>query len=329
INKENKRVIEGLKRDDNIVVTKADKGNMGVVLDKMEYVGKCQIVLEDMIYKQIEKDLTRRFQRRLDLILSEVVKQSRSPQIGNMRQQPVEKVPRIPRMFGLPKVHKDGIPIRPVISHRSNIFYKVARYLGKSLSRYVNSKRRSVVNEFVQRLSDIRIEEDEIVVRFTNMEVKVGVDELMWRVREDKGFSDGFGMSAGQIEVLLRLICLATYFEFEGGLYEQSSGLPVGSLNPLLVNVFIEVVEGGEIWVRYVDDMFVVLKEGFLDRILVFTNSLYPRLEFTCEKWDNGRISFLDCQVQVREDGSMTTSVFRKKSDVGKMLDFRRAFSLC
>nr|XP_014349894.1 PREDICTED: uncharacterized protein LOC106705311 [Latimeria chalumnae] len=96
------------------------------------------------------------------------------------------------------------------------------------------------------------------------------------RIREDKGFNDGFGMSAGQVEVLLRLICSTTYFEFEGGLYEQSSGLPMGSpISPLLANVFMEVVEEKvlefaarevKMWLRYMDDMFVVLKEGFLDR---------------------------------------------------------------
>lgn len=36
-----------------------------------------------------------------------------------------------PRLYGLPKVHKEGIPVRPIVSFISSPTYKLAKYLNR------------------------------------------------------------------------------------------------------------------------------------------------------------------------------------------------------
>uniref|UniRef100_H2ZRT9 Reverse transcriptase domain-containing protein n=1 Tax=Latimeria chalumnae TaxID=7897 RepID=H2ZRT9_LATCH len=130
----------------------------------------------------------------------------------------------------------------------------------------------------------------------------------------------------------VRMICSATYFQYNNQLYEQTRGLPMGSpISPLLVDIFMETVEeeilekAGQTvkqWYRYVDDTLVIMEEAQVEEMLKYMNNMYPHLKFTYEKWQNRTINFLDCLIQVRKDGTVVTSVYRKKTDTRKTLEF-------
>ena len=44
-----------------------------------------------------------------------------------------------PKFYGLPKIHKDGIPLRPIVSSRGSISYEVAKELARILKPLVGS----------------------------------------------------------------------------------------------------------------------------------------------------------------------------------------------
>ena len=44
-----------------------------------------------------------------------------------------------PKFYGLPKIHKDGIPLRPIVSSRGSISYEVAKELARILRPLVGS----------------------------------------------------------------------------------------------------------------------------------------------------------------------------------------------
>ena len=39
-----------------------------------------------------------------------------------------------PKFYGLPKVHKDGMPLRPIISSIGSVTYKTAKQLARILN---------------------------------------------------------------------------------------------------------------------------------------------------------------------------------------------------
>ena len=72
-------------------------------------------------------------------------------------------------------------------------------------------------------------------------------------------------------------------------------------------------------WKRYVDDICTALP---CDQIQSFLIHLNPSIQFTFESESDGKLAFLDTEVAHHSDGSLSTTVYRKKTSTGKYLAF-------
>ena len=76
-----------------------------------------------------------------------------------------------PRLFGLSKVHKDGVPLRLIISTIGRLTYKLAKYLCGLLQPMIgicdHHDRNSI--EFIKTLNNIKIENSDIIFHFAVM----------------------------------------------------------------------------------------------------------------------------------------------------------------
>ncbi|XP_023718596.1 uncharacterized protein LOC111870496 [Cryptotermes secundus] len=115
--------------------------------------------------------------------------------------------------------------------------------------------------------------------------------------------------------------------------FQQKDGMAMGnSLSPIVSNIFMEHFEKlaldsapykPSVWLRYVDDTFVVWPHGS-ERLQTFfdhLNSLRPSICFTMETESNNAISFLDVLV-IREKTALATQVYRKPTHTGQYLNF-------
>jgi hypothetical protein len=77
------------------------------------------------------------------------------------------------------------------------------------------------------------------------------------------------------------------------------------------------------LWLRYVDDIFVVWPHGpeQLQNFLSHVNSLRPPIQFTMEIESDSAIPFLDILV-IRKEMTSTTKVYRKPTHTGQYLNF-------
>ena len=67
------------------------------------------------------------------------------------------------------------------------------------------------------------------------------------------------------------------------------------------------------LWKRFVDDTFTIIKKEDRNSFLQHLNSIHQNIKFTCEEVrDDGSMPFLDILITPTEDGSLSTSVFRK-----------------
>nr|VZI33437.1 unnamed protein product [Spirometra erinaceieuropaei] len=107
-----------------------------------------------------------------------------------------------------------------------------------------------------------------------------------------------------QIIQLLKF-CLKTYFTFDGTIYEQVKGTPMGSpISGLIAEAVLRRLESlvfrhyrPKFWARYVDDTFVVIER---DKVLTFKehlNVVFPDIQFTMEEVDNNQLAFLNVLV--------------------------------
>ena len=67
------------------------------------------------------------------------------------------------------------------------------------------------------------------------------------------------------------------------------------------------------LWKRYVGDTFVILQQSHREEFLQHINSVDPSIQFTTEEAkQDGSMPFLDTLVTPQDDGTLTTSVYRK-----------------
>ena len=66
-----------------------------------------------------------------------------------------------------------------------------------------------------------------------------------------------------------------------------------------------------KLWLRFVDDVFAIIKKTHLRRFLKFINSIHPAINFTMEMENNSKLPFLDVLVIPTND-HLEFDVYRK-----------------
>ena len=107
---------------------KRDKGKSRVVIDKPKYDEKMVALLSDLsTYKVSHNDPTPSLQRRMN---SELLKLKKDQKITPKLYSDLRcSSDRIPSIYGLPKVHKSGIPMRPIVSFYTSPTFNLSKHL--------------------------------------------------------------------------------------------------------------------------------------------------------------------------------------------------------
>ena len=86
--------------------------------------------------------------------------------------------------------------------------------------------------------------------------------------------------------------------------------------------------ETSSIWVRYIDDIFGVWQHGLenLEQFHHALNRFHPTIKFSLEHTgDLPSIPFLDTNVAITQDGSITTELYIKPTHSGILLHYDSA----
>jgi hypothetical protein len=73
------------------------------------------------------------------------------------------------------------------------------------------------------------------------------------------------------------------------------------------------------IWIRYVDDIFVVVKSRFVQRTLNFLNNQHSSIKFTHEMEEDSQLPFLDVLVMRNED-KINLKIYRKPTSTNRFI---------
>ncbi len=117
---------------------------------------------------------------------------------------------------------------------------------------------------------------------------------------------------------------------FQNPPYEQIKGTTIGSPIPgYITEIVLQKLEATAFetlkppfGVRYVDETFVIIKSGKQGDFKTHLNSIFTDIQFTMEEEKDGVPPFLDAFVRRRDNGELTTSVFRKTTNTLQMLSF-------
>ena len=145
------KALKQLTKDEEIVILPADKGRATVVMDHNDYSSKLEAMLEDRdTYQPVA---TAALERKMNSVLLDLKRAGRLP--GNTHYQLHSSAGQVPRLYGLPKVHKQDVPLRPIVSFVSSPTYQLSKFLTSLLSPIVGLSDHHVRNSqhFVQFVS--------------------------------------------------------------------------------------------------------------------------------------------------------------------------------
>ena len=314
-----------------LIITKSDKGSGVVLLNKSGYVNKMNEILDDQSkFKRLgpvsSNDNTTSIESRLQKRLLDLVKADLMPKwiYDAIRPTGLQRL----RMYDLPKTHKEGTPLRSILSMAGLSHHELGWWLAGVLKPVLERFSSHCISDlftFAKTMRNLDIDPNVFMCSFdvSNLFTKVLLDETI-KICADALHDDSDLQPAIPKDVFVEFMKSATSsveFSFNNILYKQTHGVAMGSpLGRALANIFVGYYEErlfsqtqkSPTYFRYVDDTLAIFDhETEADELLPKLNCLYLSLKFTFKKEKEKCLPFLDVYVE-RTDIGFETSVYRK-----------------
>ena len=324
VKKEEIKAIKQLKADKDCMVLTTDKGVALVVMDRSDYIKKAKELLEDTnTYRTIQSDPTNKLKNKLINMLRKIKADTGIQENTYRKMYPTGASSA--KFYGLPKIHKKNIPLRPIVSSIGSVTYRVAKELARIIKPLMGNSQHHVCNtkQFADEIQKIKLEEGECITSydvtalFTSIPVASALQIIRSKLEQDADLPNRTNMTADNIIELLGFCLNNTYFVFQDVVYEEIKGAAMGSpISPIVANIYMEAfanrvistaLHPTRIWKRYVDDTFVLQHHSHKEEFLHHINTVDPSIQLAVEEAkDNGSIPFLDTTIRPEADGTFT-----------------------
>ena len=249
--------LNDLKNDSSIIITKPDKGNGVVSLNKDDYNRKMDEILPDNSkFELLDEDPIKVTLQRENQVKTLLKKLKASNSIDEKTYNELYPTgSRIGILYGLPKIHKLNVPLRPILSCVNHYSYKLPKFFIPLLTPIsTNSFTVKDSFSFVQELVSSDIDANKVVMAsfdvtslFTNIPLHETINIICSRIFSNRQRFQGLDRS--EFQKLLTLSVKNCHFMFNGRLFHQIDGVAMGSpLGPLFANIFMSFHEKNMAW---------------------------------------------------------------------------------
>lgn len=304
---------------------------------KNEYLsGMNEMLSDERTYKLVNRDPTTKYMNAANDLVNTLFNGGIIDE--NVKKGLITRQALPPKLYGLRKVHKPTLALRPVVSCIDSPGYKLARFLHVILNPLIDTFEYNLRNtqELVEYMRSIRLDVDhrlvslDVISLFTNIPQELVIDIIR------KNWSEWDKIIGVPLEMLIELVryCFrCSYFVFSGNIYEQLDGSAMGNpASPILANIVIndaitEIIKTlpftTPLMKIYVDDSIVAVPEKFIDKVLTCFNRYHDKIQFTMELEKNNSISFLDVKLYRTDDGHIKSDWHIKPTHSGRILNYR------
>ena len=320
-----------LKNNKDIIIKPADKGGATVIQNKANYIKEAMRQLNNPLhYKKLNKDPTSKTNNAATSLIKSLIQQEMiTKQVG---ENMINRQPRTPCLYLLPKIHKPGNPGRPIVSTTGSPTDLISQYVDSRLRPYVY-KISSYIKDsthFLQILNTLNH------IPSTATLCTIDVSSLYTNIPHQEGIDacikDMSTPSANTLGTLINFILKNNFFEFNKDFYQQIYGTAMGTaMAPSYANMFMNDLENKflnqsqnqpYLWIRYIDDIFMIWLNN-QESLLQFINELndfHPTIKFTKET-SNIHINYLDITVELTNNHIQTKS-YHKPTDANTYLHY-------
>ena len=201
------------------VILPADKWNATVVMERRDYDRKVRELLEDTsTYRKVPKDPTPTQESKISRKLRSLHNGKEITAKLYNRLRPSGSQP--PRIYGLPKIHKESVPLRPIVSCIGSPSYQLSKYIASIISPLAGKTSSHVLNSkhFAEIMRDITVGGEELLVSFdmsslsTNVPIGEAVQVIQAKLRKDDSLAERTPLSPDRVAELLDMCLRSTYF---------------------------------------------------------------------------------------------------------------------
>jgi hypothetical protein len=343
----NARQVQEFLVSNDYVVTNTDK-NLGLAVSKRTWIiEKCQDLIDDvsnyvhlhpLTAEQIlDKQCT-------DMEQIAVLCERDLPngsQIGNFMRhritRPKEKH-AVPRFYGIPKIHKEPVKMRPIIPCHSAIQNPAAKYISKKLKPLIKAAPTILhgTKDLAIKLSNLKLDSSrrwfivtgDVVAFYPNIPIQLCLD-IVTELYEVFTYGPNKATTEQELkEMQIFILCLRIgnlnlITQFLDKLYRQTRGLAMGvSDSPDLANLFgfyfeklLGVLSHPQIpfYGRYIDDCLAIVYATSEQAALTIVSAI--KFDGCVIEWNvsDSHQPFLDmCVYKQRSDNTLQHMPYRK-----------------
>nr|VZI18049.1 unnamed protein product [Spirometra erinaceieuropaei] len=199
LSKVERDALRELKADKDLVIMPADKGRSTIVLDRTDNLQKSKGLLEDrLFYVPCTTNPLKALTREINATLLALENSSAITPTDRRMARPQDTA--LARFYGLPKVHKDVAPLRPIVLLKGTSTYGLVKWLFRRL-KFLTAESDTTVSssaQFLEKLKGVTVHPNEVVdlaIETIELLLQSKYDETENRLGRAKYFSSRSSVS--------------------------------------------------------------------------------------------------------------------------------------
>ena len=160
------KALAELKKDQSRMILTADKGVVLVVLNTEDYIKKAEDLLNQNTYRVLTSDPTMKLKNRMINLLKSIKSKGGITEELYKRLYPTGA--GSPKFYGLPKIHKPEMPLRPIVSSIGAVTYQTSKEVARILRHLVGKSIHHVKNtqDFLDSIKGIHLGKDQCMMSY-------------------------------------------------------------------------------------------------------------------------------------------------------------------
>ena len=282
-----KKELNTLRQDQDKIVKRSDKCKSLVIMDRSDYISKSESIVNT--YEILEKNPTAKLEEDTKALMKNTLK-NKIP--DDYLQRLLPQHARTAEFYGLPKTHKVGNPLRPIVSACGDPLDKLSWFLQCILTQLLSFIPAHLTNtqSYLTRMKDTFpdglppksiVFSIDVCNLYGSIPIREGIDAVMDLIHTHFNKINTFNVTLNDIRSLLTHVLTNNYVRFNSKVFKQTTGIAMGNrLAPPVAIAFMHVFETTFLsrltetplfYVRYINDILGVWTHG-IDRLTHLTS---------------------------------------------------------
>lgn len=341
------KTIKYLKAVSNkILIKPADKGGSIVIMDREFYKESINETLKNSkeFYQPIPQDPTQRIYNVVSKALKGLSDSGELPKkLINMLKPDINKI-RCPFLYGLPKIHKEPVSFRPIVSGNNHPTELISIFLDFLLQPFSNSMDYYLKDstQLLCELNNLKNLDPEKHILFSldvvNMYTNIPLNELFSTIGKELKTKPGllkrqnFTFKIRTILELLNITLFNNCFQFDNKFYHQRHGIAMGTpcactiSDIYICNFMKNAIESQTLkplcYKQYRDDGFGIWEHGIetLQEFCNELNKIHLKIQFTLTT--TKILNYLDLSLEITPFGTISSETSYKATETFNYLHY-------